>query len=498
LETETKIRRLYHIGKKSIKEIARTLGISRNTIRRIVRQESAGAAYERSEQPASKLGGYKNQLEAWLLEDSKLPKNQRRNARKFYEHLQPQGYTGAYDSVQRFVKRWHLEAGRAGQAFIPLSFAPGEAYQFDWSYETVELEGTVQTVKVAHFRLCYSRLIFVVAYLRETQEMLFDAHDKAFSYFSGLPLRGIYDNMKTAIDTVFTGKDRQFNRGFLKMQDHYLIEPTACTPGAGWEKGQVENQVGNIREWLFIPRLKFESLAALNEHLQQACLQLAKNRKHPEQKSLSIWEVYELEEKPALRPLVPPFEGYSERTCKVSSTCLVTFDRNHYSVDCRYAYHPVSLRAYATRVEVVVKGKVIAQHMRQFGRGKTIYNPWHYIPLLDRKPGALRNGAPFVDWILPIPLHRVREYLLKKKGGDKQYVQVLTAIQVHGLELVQVGCELALENKTISASYILNVVNRLRPTASSVVAPTPDNLKLTHEPEANCNRYESLIKGAVR
>jgi transposase len=496
LETEAKIRRWYHVGKQSIKEIARTLGISRNTVRRIVRQPSVGNAYKRVGQPVPKLGKYKEKLEFWLLEDSKLVKNQRCSSRKLYDRLKAEGYAGAYDSVQRFVKQWLLDSGRSGQAYVPLYFSPAEAYQFDWSQETVELDGIVQVVKVAQFRLCFSRLSFVVAYCRETQEMLFDAHDKAFSFFDGLPLRGIYDNMKTAIDVVFVGKNRQFNRRFLQMQNHYLIEPTACTPAAGWEKGQVENQVGNIREWLFVPRLKFSNLAALNEHLREACLNLARTRKHPDQKSLSIYEVYEEQERGILRPLIPPFNGYSERSCKASSTCLVSFDRNHYSVDCRYANHTVSLRVYAARLEITTDGKVIAEHKREFGRDKTIYNPWHYFPLLERKPGALRNGAPFIEWELPVSLQKVREHLMKRKGGDREYVHVLSAIQSFGLEAVQVGCELALEDQAISSSYILNVLSRLRPTDVKVVLATPDTLKLEHEPEANCDRYEAMMRSA--
>lgn len=145
------------------------------------------------------------------MEDKRLPKNQRWTSRRLHERLKGEGYIGAYDSIQRFVKKWHLEVGKVGKAYVPLSFNPGEAYQFDWSQETVELGGIIQTVKVAHFRLCYSRLSFLIAYTRETQEMLFDAHDKAFIFFKGLPYRGIYDNMKTAIDTVFVGKDRKFN-----------------------------------------------------------------------------------------------------------------------------------------------------------------------------------------------------------------------------------------------------------------------------------------------
>ena len=127
--------------------------------------------------------------------------------------------------------------------FIPQSFAPGEAYQFDWSYEIVDLGGRPTPVKVAHLRLCYSRVFLAVAYLREAQEMVFDAHWRAFSLWGGSCQRGIYDNLKTAVELIFVGKARQYNRKFLQMASHYLIEPVACTPGAGWEKGQIENQV---------------------------------------------------------------------------------------------------------------------------------------------------------------------------------------------------------------------------------------------------------------
>ena len=163
---------------------------------------------------------------------------------------------------------------------------------------------------------------------RETQDMLFDAHAEAFSFFNGIPLRGIYDNMKTAVDTVFTGKERKFNQRFTQMLSHYLVEPTACTPAAGWEKGQVENQVGNMREWLFVPRLKFADMESLNAYLLTRCLELASKRQHPEKKEWTIMQVFEQEERAALRPLVPLFDGYLQRCCKVSSTCLVTFDRN--------------------------------------------------------------------------------------------------------------------------------------------------------------------------
>ncbi len=223
------------------------------------------------------LGAFQETLETWLRTERLLPKAQRRTARRLFEGLQAEGYRGAYDSVQRFVQRW--KAAKSGpaltQAYVPLAFAPGEVCQFDWSHEHVELAGVMQTIKVAHFRLTFSRQMFVVAYPRETQEMVFDAHNRAFAFFGGVPQRMVYDNLKAVVDTIFTGKDRLFNRRFMVLANHYLFEPVACTPASGWEKGQVENQVGNIREWLFTPLARFASFEALNAWLATRCRELA-------------------------------------------------------------------------------------------------------------------------------------------------------------------------------------------------------------------------------
>jgi transposase len=182
-----------------------------------------------------------------------------------------------------YVKQWksdHRRSPSVKQAFIPLAFQPGEVCQFDWSQETVEIHGVVQTVKVAHFRLAYSRKMFVMAFPRETQEMVMEAHNQAFAFYDGVPKQMVCDNPKAVVDTVFVGKERKFNRRFMALANHYLYEPVTCTPAAGWVKGQIENQVGNVREWLFTPRAKFATLAALNAWLAQRCEELA-NRKHP-------------------------------------------------------------------------------------------------------------------------------------------------------------------------------------------------------------------------
>jgi transposase len=170
----------------------------------------------------------------------------------------------------------------AAQAYVPLSFDPGEAYQFDWSHETITLQGLQLVIKAAHMKLSHSRMPFVRAYFRETQELVFDAHDKAFAFYGGVCRRGIYDNMKTAVEAIFVGKARQYNRRFLQMCSHHLIEPVACTPASGWEKGQVENQVGNLRDQLFRPKPKVASLVELNAWLEDQCVAYAKRHNHPE------------------------------------------------------------------------------------------------------------------------------------------------------------------------------------------------------------------------
>jgi transposase len=192
-------------------------------------------------QPMPKLGPWHRDLERMLAANTAKPTRERLTLVRLFEELRGLGYGGGYDAVRRYARGWHKARGSAvADVYVPLSFAPGEAYQFDWSHEIVLLNGVTTTVKVAHVRLCHSRMLYVRAYARESQEMVFDAHDRAFAFFHGACARGIYDNMKTAVETVFIGKDRAFNRRFLQMCSHYLVEPTACTPVAGWEKTSVD------------------------------------------------------------------------------------------------------------------------------------------------------------------------------------------------------------------------------------------------------------------
>src|SRR6201986_3355227 len=401
VETIARIRREHFIKGKTIKEIARDLKVSRNTVRKVLRSGETSFAYGRVIQPRPKLGRWAAELHGSLEADAVKSAREQLTLIRIFEELRGRGYDGGYDAVRRYARQWCKQHGQVtAAAYVPLTFAPGEAYQFDWSHEVVLLSGVTVIVKVAHVRLCHSRMLFVRAYPRETQEMVFDAHDRAFALFKGTCGRGIYDNMKTAVETVFVGKGRLYNRRFLQMCSHYLVEPVACTPASGWEKGQVENQVGLVRERFFTPRLRFKTYDEINAWLTDRCISYAKAHRHPELTEQTIWEVFEAE-RGKLVPYAGRFDGFHAVQASVSKTCLVRFDNNKYSVAASAIGRPVEGRAYADQIEIRQDGLVVGNHPRVFGRDQTVLDPWHYVPVLARKPGALRNGAPFKNWVLP-------------------------------------------------------------------------------------------------
>lgn len=493
------IRRLHFVEGVTISDLAKQFNLSRPTIRKHLNTVEEPVYPTRQHQPHLKLGAYIEQLTDWLETDAALPgKKRKRTAQRLYECLQVEGYVGGYSAVQRFVKAWKQARSSTltiKQAFVPLLFPAGETCQFDWSHEIAVVGGMEQTVKVGHFRLSHSRQMFVVAYPCETQEMVFDAHNQAFAFFGGVPKRMVYDNLKTVVDAIFVGKERRFNRRFLTLANHYLFEPVACTPESGWEKGQVENQVGNISEWLFTPTPKFSDFAELNAWLAQRCRELAL-RPHPDQRTRTTADLF-AEEQPLLMPIKAVFDGYVETMRRVTSLCLINIHRNRYSVPAQWANQVVSVRVTASKIRMVANGQVIAEHDRRFGRDQLICDPWHYLPVLEKKPGALRHGAPFVTWDLPVPIKVIRDRILKQDKGDRAFVALLQMARDlgdAGLDTLEVACDLTLQTGVISAAIVLNEMRRLteeaKPKAldqSAVSLPT-----LTIEPIADCGRYDAL------
>jgi transposase len=470
VETVAKVRRLHFAQGLAIKAICRELGLSRKVVRKVLRSGATEFRYERTRQPMPKLGAWQAELDRLLEENAGRASRERLTLMRLFEALRGLGYEGGYDTVRRYARGWsQSRTSTAAAAFVPLSFAPGEAYQFDWSHEVVLIGGTTVTVKVAHVRLCHSRMLFVRAYPRETQEMVFDAHDRAFAFFRGACTRGIYDNMKTAVDTILVGRDRAYNRRFLQMCSHYLVDPVACTPSSGWEKGQVENQVGMVRERFFSPRLRVSSYEELNALLLDRCVAHARAHRHPELRDRTIWEVFEAE-RPSLVPYTGRFDGFHAVTASVSKTCLVRFDSNKYSVAAGAVGRPVEIRAYAERIEFRQDGRVVGEHRRCFGRDQMVFDPWHYVPVLER----------------------IRRKLAGVGDGDRQMVDILTAVLSDGLTAVEAACAEALREGVHSADVVLNILARQREPPAPLTILTPDALRLRHEPLADCARYDSL------
>jgi len=496
VETIAKVRRDHFVHDKGIKRISRERGLSRNSVRKILRCGETAFSYERPTQPLPKLGAFVERLEAMLEANEKRSKRDRFRLTRIFDDLRREGYEGGYDSVRRYAKRWRAaQSTGVANAFVPLVFAPGEAYQFDWSHEFVVIGGVTTKIKLAHHRLCHSRMRFLVAYPRETQEMVFDAHDRAFAFFGGACVRGIYDNMATAVDAILVGKERRFNRRFERMCSHHLVEPTACSPAAGWEKGQVENQVKTSRDGFFKPRIHAANYDELNAMLEERIVSHAKAARHPEFKDRTVWEVFQ-EEKATLVPHQGAFKGFHEKTAAVSKTCLVSFDRNRYSVSATAVGRPVQIQAYASKLVIRQDGAIVGEHDRVFGRDRTIYDPWHYVPVLARKPGAIRNGAPFKEMRLPSAMATVQVRLSGLVDGDRQMVSLLLAAHELGIDAVETACAEALDAGLRSADMILNILSHHRQEiiADPIVAPA--HLQLREEPIADCARYDRLIEEA--
>nr|WP_295785814.1 IS21 family transposase [Rhodoferax sp.] len=490
MEMLGRIRRMYVRDKLSLHEITKRTGMSRNTVRRWLRtaEEVKIPVYTRAA-GFSKLSAFLEELEQALKADALRPKQSRRTGRALFAQIKASGYAGCYTRVTDFIRAWRASAGKGVKAFVPLKFDLGEAFQFDWSEEGLVVGGIYHRMQVSHMKLCASRAFWLVAYPSQGHEMLFDAHTRSFAALGGVARRGIYDNMKTAVDKVKKGKGRIVNARFAVMCAHYLFDADFCNVASGWEKGVVEKNVQDSRRriWIDAQTRKWHSFEELNAWLGARCRALWQEIRHPEYQQFSVAEMLE-QERSELMPMPTSFDGYVERSAKVSSTCLVAVARNRYSVPCELAGQRVSTRLYPGRVEVASDEAIVASHARVANAGHICYDWQHYIALIQRKPGALRNGAPFAD--MPAPLLRLRQGLMRHDGGDKTMAQVLNCVPSHGLEAVLVAVELVIESGVLSTEHVLNVLARLN--ASELPQSVESTLQLKELPAANTGRYDSL------
>ena len=493
------IRRMHFREKLSIREISRRTGLSRNTVTRHLAANTIEPKFATPERP-SKLDPFSETLAGWLKTEAGKSRKQRRTVKQLHADLVALGFTGSYGRVAAFARQWRADRQREQETtgrgtFVPLSFRPGEAFQFDWSEDFAVLGGERIKLQMAHIKLSHSRAFVLRAYLLQSHEMLFDAHWHAFRVFGGIPDRGIYDNMRTAVDRVGRGKERQVNIRFLAMTNHYVYEPEFCNPAAGWEKGQIEKNVRDSRHQLLQGMPDFPDLAALNAWLEQRCIELWQQTQHGTLPGTiaDVWAT----ERAALMPLPVAFDGFIELSKRVSPTCLISFERNRYSVPASFANRPVSLRIYPDRLVVAAEGNILCEHVRVIERShnklpRTNYDWRHYLAVIQRKPGALRNGAPFVE--LPPAFRQLQDHMLRRPGGDREMVDILALVLHHDEQAVLTAVELALAEGVPTKTHVINLLHRLidGKTIGGPDLDTPQTLVLRREPRANVERYDGL------
>jgi transposase len=493
------IRRWHFRQHVPIREIKRRTGLSRNTIRKYLRADMVEPKFKVPVRPG-KLAPFADKLTGWLRQEAGKSRKQKRTAKQMHADLVVLGYDGSYGRVAAFVRRWKIERQHEQQTsgrgtFVPLVFAAGEAFQFDWSEDWAILGGKQVKLQAAHTKLSHSRAFIVRAYPLQTHEMLFDALTQAFRVLGGVPQRGIFDNMKTAVDRIGLGKARQVNARFAAMASHYLFDPEFCNPASGWEKGQVEKNVQDARRRLWQPMPSFPDIDALNAWLEERCIAQWGSIQHGVLPG-TVADVH-AEEIASLMPLGRPFDGFVEHAKRVSPTCLVTFERTRYSVPASFANQRVSLRIYPDRIVVAAEGQILCEHSRIIDRshhtgGRTVYDWRHYLAVIQRKPGALRNGAPFAE--MSDAFRQLQGQLLRRPGGDREMAEILALVLHHDEQAVLCAVELALEAGVATKTHVLNILHRLTDGKAPPAAPidAPQALRLEQEPVANVERYDDL------
>ncbi|MEZ4708308.1 MAG: IS21 family transposase [Caldilineaceae bacterium] len=394
VERREQIRRAYYIEGKSMRQIGQELRHSYWTIRDAL-AEAAPRQYRLSKPRAAPvLGPYKGRIDELLAESEKQPRKQRYTAHKIYQLLQQEGYRGSESSLRHYVSQ-QRQGRRRPPVYLPLSFEPGVDGQVDWGEATVMLAGTAVTVQLFVLRLCYSRKIFVMAFPTQRQEAFLAGHVAAFAHLGGVPQRLIYDNLKTAVKRVLEGRNRQEQARFVAFRSHYLFESRYCTPGAGNEKGQVEDGVGYARRNFMTPLLQVADYGELNAQLLAACT--ADEVRRVDRQPQPIGEMWQSEQ-PHLRPIPAAYDCGSHHDVTLNRYSQVVFETNRYSVPVELAQKHLVLKAYPFHIEILTPTACIAHHARCYAREQDILDPLHYLPLLAERPGAFEHATPMRQW----------------------------------------------------------------------------------------------------
>lgn len=455
VELYVKVRQACHRDGMSKREAARHFGINRRTVDKIL-EHSEPPGYRRSKPVRRpKLDGFTGIIDAILQEDTERPKKQRHTAKRIFERLRDEhGFKGGITIVKDYVrenKRLNKEV------FVPLAHKPGHA-QADFGEALAVIGGVQRKVHYMVIDLPHSDAPFVKAYPAETTEAFCDAHVAAFQFFGGIPLSILYDNTKIAVAKIHKDGRRDLTETFTRLQSHYLFEAKFGRPAKGNDKGHVEGMVGYIRRNYLVPIPRFDSFDELNAHLEEQCLKRQGALLRGEKETIEQRFGRDLD---ALMKLpAASFDACRKESTRASSTSMVRFHHNDYSVPVAYAHHQVQIRGYVHEVVIGVGAEVIARHPRSYEKADLIFDPMHYLPLLEQKVGALDQAAPLKGWDLPdafANLHRLLQARMGKKG-KREYVQVLRLLESFEMDEVHGAIKQALDMGAIGYDAVKHLL----------------------------------------
>jgi transposase len=455
VELYARVRHACHVEGLSQREAARRFGIHRGTVRKML-TFSVPPGYRRTRPPARpKLEAFVALIDAILEADRASPPKQRHTAKRIHERLRAEhGFVGGYTIVKDYVRE---RRARAREMFVPLSHPPGHA-QVDFGEAVAVIAGVRQKIHFFCLDLPHSDACFVKAYPAERMEAFLDGHVAAFAFLGGVPRSILYDNTTLAVAQILGGGERRRTRAFAELQSHYLFRDRFGRPGKGNDKGKVEGLVGYARRNFLVPVPAAPSFAALNAHLERGCLERLDHRVRGHAESIGERLVRDLA---ALQPRPPvPYDACDRRPARVSSLALVRYERNDYSVPSAYGHRPVLVRGYVEEVVIACGAEVIARHERSYAREDFVFDPRHYLALLEQKIGALDQAAPLQGWDLPEAFATLRRLLEARMGkaGKREYVQVLRLLEAFRLEDVHGAVREALKLGAIGYDAVKHLV----------------------------------------
>lgn len=455
VELYGRVRQACHVGGMSARAAARHFGIDRKTVSKILKH-SVPPGYRREGPPARpKLDPFIPIIDRILEDDKSMLKKQRHTAKRIFERLRDEhGFTGRLTIVTDYVRE---KKRRSREVFVPLAHPPGHA-QVDFGEALGEIGGVVRKIRYFAMALPHSDGFFMKAYPAETTEAFCDGHVSAFAFFGGVPLSILYDNTTIAVAKILGDGTRQRTRIFSELQSHYLFADRFGRLGKGNDKGNVEGMIGFGRRNFLVPMPRFESFEALNADLEKRCLERQDDvlRGHAE----TIGERL-LRDLDALMPLpAAPYDACEKVSTRASSISMVRYRCNDYSVPVAYAHHEVQVRGYVDEVIIGCGAEVIARHRRSYDKADMVFDPMHFLPLLEQKVGALDQAAPLQGWDLPEEFSTLRRLLEARMGkaGKREYVQVLRLLETFEMEHVHGAVRQALDLGAIGYDAIKHLV----------------------------------------